>query len=170
MVGPASWLASGWLFAGASVADCACKPAEQAANASIVGKYFIWISISVCLRSGLWRRKVGSCNKVRSLPFPTPVSTGSGSKGSFLCSCKETSQTQTRSPLRKDVRKEGGLLPCQPRIRTEYGCVVEFISGAHPCVSGVASQLEQGPASTAALHAERVLRCLYSNKSILARC
>ncbi len=119
-----SWLASGWLFAGASVADCACKPAELAANASIVGMYFIWISISVCLRSGLWRRKVGSCNKVRSLPFPTPVSTGSGSKGSFLCSCKETSQTQTRSPLRKVVRKEGGLLPCQPRIRTEYGCVV----------------------------------------------
>ena len=38
-----------------------------------------------CLRSGLWRRKVGAVQSERSLPFPTPVSTGSGSKGSFLC-------------------------------------------------------------------------------------
>jgi len=29
------------------VADCACKPAVLAAMASIVGMYFIWISISV---------------------------------------------------------------------------------------------------------------------------
>jgi hypothetical protein len=27
--------------------DCACKPAVQAANASVIGMYFIWISISV---------------------------------------------------------------------------------------------------------------------------
>jgi len=47
----------------------------------------------------------GETIRDRSVPFPTPVSTGSGSKGSSLCLRRKTSQTHARSPLRKVARQ-----------------------------------------------------------------